>query len=460
MPSQPYDLLVIGAGPAGSGAAWAAAEQGHRVVLVERDKIGGTCLNYGCDPTKVLLHTAHLLHAARHADSYGIRIPSAAADWPAVQASLQQLLDQMRGGDDQQAREHLATKGIDVLKGDAYFQSPREISVGDQTVCAERIIIASGSQAVVPHIKGLRDASFITNKQAVSLPMLPRRLAILGGGSIAIQFAQLFHRFGVQVTLLEQATTFLSKDDRELADQLCGLLANEGIRMETEVELASVQRDGAAKRLTFRQPGRAEETLLVDEILVTIGYQPMLDLLNLPTAGVEINEHGIMVDRTLRTSAPHIWAAGDVTGSYQYTHVAYDQGRLAAHNAFAATPQPFDDRIIPWVIYTSPELAHVGQTEEQLRAAGIAYHVGRKPMREVERAVANRQTDGQVKLLVADDGAILGGQILGANAGELIAPVVLAMRAGLPATMLATTILPYMTMAEGVRWAADAAIRR
>jgi pyruvate/2-oxoglutarate dehydrogenase complex dihydrolipoamide dehydrogenase (E3) component len=460
MASQPYDLLVIGAGPAGSGAAWTAAEQGRRVALVERDKIGGTCLNYGCDPTKVLLHTAHLLYGARHADCYGLRIPSAEADWLEVRASVQQLLDQMRGGDDQQARKNLAKKGIDVLKGEAYFHSPREIVVGDQMVCAQQIIIASGSQAVVPDIKGLRDAGFITNKQAVNLPMLPRRLAILGGGSIAIQFAQMFHRFGVEVILLEQATTFLSKDDRELADMLCGLLSNEGIRMETEVELSSVRRDGAVKRLTFRCRGRSEEALLVDEILVAVGYKPVLDTLNLAAAGVEVGEDGVKVDQTLRTSISHIWAAGDVIGRYQFTHVAYDQGRLAAHNAFAAKPRPFDERVIPWVIYTAPELAHVGKTEEQLREAGIAYHVGRKPMSEVERAVANRQTDGQVKLLVADDGAILGGHILSAHAGELIAPVALAMRAGLSAEMLATTILPYLTMAEAVRWAADAATGR
>jgi pyruvate/2-oxoglutarate dehydrogenase complex dihydrolipoamide dehydrogenase (E3) component len=460
MPSQPYDLLVIGGGPAGSGAAWAAAEQGRRVALVERDKIGGTCLNYGCDPTKVLLHTAHALHAARHADSYGLHIPTARADWPAVQTSLEQLLDQMRGGDDQHARGHLARQGIDVLNGDAYFQSPHEIIVGEQVVCAERIIIASGSQAIVPHIKGLREAGFITNKQAFRLPMLPRRLAILGGGSIAIQCSQMFQRFGVQVTLFEQGAICLPNDDRELANTLCDLLASEGIRMECGVEITSVQRDGAAKRLFFRQSSGAEESLLVEEIFVTIGYRPQLDLLNLPSAGVAIDERGIVVDQTLRTSAPHIWAAGDVIGRYHYTHVAYDQGRLAAHNAFATQPQPFDDQIIPWVIYTSPELAHIGRTEEQLRAAGVAYYVGRKPMREVERAVANRQTDGLVKLLVASDGTILGGHILGPNAGELVAPVVLAMRAGLPASALASTILPYLTMAEGVRWAAEAAIRR
>jgi pyruvate/2-oxoglutarate dehydrogenase complex dihydrolipoamide dehydrogenase (E3) component len=460
MPNRPYDLLVIGAGPAGSGAAWAAAEQGYRVALIERDKIGGTCLNYGCDPTKALLQTAHVLHGARHADRYGVCISGAEADWPEVQARVRELLDQMRGGSDEQARKNLAKKGIDVLKGEACFHSAHEIALGDQMIRAEQIIIASGSQAVVPDIMGLCDAGFITHKQAVNLPKLPRRLAIIGGGSIGIQFAQMFHRFGVQVTVLEPAPTFLAKEDRDLANMLCGLLCDEGIRIEIGVELFSVRRDGANKRLTFGCPGRSEEVLQVDEILLTVGYKPVLGPLNLAAAGVEVGEDGIEVDQTLRTSAPHIWAAGDVLGGYQFTHVAYDQGRMAAHNAFAAKPRSFDDRLIPWVIYTAPELAHAGRTEEQLREAGIAYQVGRKPMSEVERAVANRQTDGLVKLLVADDGAILGGHILGANAGELIATVVLAMRGGLTAETLATTMLPYLTMAEGVRWAADSATGR
>jgi pyruvate/2-oxoglutarate dehydrogenase complex dihydrolipoamide dehydrogenase (E3) component len=327
-------------------------------------------------------------------------------------------------------------------------------------ICAEHIIIASGSQAVVPDIVRVRDAGFITHKQAVNLSSLPRRLAIIGGGSIGVQFAQMFQRFGVEVTVLEPAPTFLAKEDRDLADMLCGLLRDEGICVKTGAELISVCRDGLDKRLTFACPGRSEETLLVDEILITVGYKPVLGPLNLAAASVESDEDGIKVDQTLRTSVPHIWAAGDVIGDYQFTHVAYDQGRLAAHNAFAPQPRPFDDRVIPWVIYTAPELAHVGRTEQQLREAGIPYQVGRKPMSEVERAVANRQTDGLVKLLVADNGAILGGHILSANAGEMIAPVVLAMRAALPADTLATTMLPYLTMAEGVRWAADSAISR
>jgi dihydrolipoamide dehydrogenase len=458
MTHDTFDLLVIGAGPAGGGAAAAAAERGARVALAERDKIGGTCLNYGCDPTKALLHIAHLLHGARHADRYGLRIPSADADWPAVLAYVDKVVDEMRGGDDAQARKKVAREqGVEVLNGEARFVSPHELAVGGRTLRAERVIIAAGSQPIVPEIDGLCEAGYITNKEAVSLPRLPGRLAIVGGGPLGIEFAQMFALFGAEVVVLEQAPAMLAKDDRELADILCGLLEKQGVRLETGVEVRQARRDGAAKRLTIRHADRSEEQLVVDEILVAIGYKPVLDALNLEAAGVETTEKGIAVDETLRTNVPHIWATGDVTGGYQFTHVAFDQGRLAAENAFAGRPRPFDDRAIPWVTYTNPELAHVGKTEEQLREEGVQYAVGRKKMSEVERAAAIGQTDGLVKLLVGEDGEILGGHILAPNAGELIAPVVLAMRAGIPAEQLAATILPYPTLAEGVRWAAEEA---
>jgi pyruvate/2-oxoglutarate dehydrogenase complex dihydrolipoamide dehydrogenase (E3) component len=459
MTEQSYDLLVIGAGPAGSAAATTAAEQGARVALVERDQIGGTCLNYGCDPTKALLHTANLLHNARYAYRYGLSIPSADAEWQAVQACVKQVVDTVRGGSDKQARDDLVAKGIEALSGAARFVAAHAVQVGNRTLLAERIIIAAGSQPVVPEIAGLSDVGFITNKEAVWLPRLPHRLAIVGGGPIGVEFAQIFQRFGVEVVVLEQGPTILPKDDRELADLLCGLLAGEGIRLETEVELEQVRDERDGKCLIVRCGERAQEELLVDEILVATGYRPALDELDLEAAGVETTDEGIKVDATLRTSVEHIWAAGDVTGGYQFTHVAYDQGRLAAHNAFAAKPRPFDDRAIPWVTYTSPELAHVGKTEEQLREAGSVYRVGRKPIGEVERAVVTGQTAGLVKLLVDADGEILGGHILAAGAGELIAPVVLAMRAGLTIEALATTILPYPTMAEGLRWAAEVALQ-
>ena len=456
MTEQTYDFLVIGAGAAGSSAVSAARKGGRRVALVERNILGGTCLNYGCDPTKTLLHTARLLYQARHAERDGLCIPQAQADWTQVLARVQQVIKQLRGGTNEEASAQLAHQGIDVLQGEASFVTPHKLSVAGQSVEAERILIATGCETLVPPIEGLREAGYITNVQAVSLADLPHRLVIVGGGAIGIEFAQMFQRFGVEVTVLERGSQMLDKEDRELAEPLCKLLAQEGIRMETGAELRRVQKDGECKRLTVRHHSGAEEEMVVDEILLALGRRPVLESLHLEAAGVKTGKKGIEVDATLRTNVPHIWAAGDVTGGYQFTHVASEQGKLAAHNAFAHDAQPFDDRAIPWATFTDPALAHVGKTEEQLREKGIAYRVGRISFAQNERAIIEGETAGLVKLLVDEQDMILGGHVLAAHGDDLLAPIVVAMHAQLPITALAATILPYPTLSEAVRAAAGA----
>lgn len=456
MTEQTYDLLVIGAGAAGSSAVSAARKDGRRIALVERNILGGTCLNYGCDPTKTLLHTARLLYQAQHADRDGLRIADARADWAQVLARVQQVILKLRGGTNEEASAQLAHEGIDVLQGEASFVTPHKLSVAGQSIVAERIIIATGCETLVPPIEGLRETGYITNVQAVSLADLPRRLVIIGGGAIGIEFAQMFSRFGVEVTVLERGSQMLDKEDRELAQPLCELLSHEGIRMETGAELKRAQKDGECKRLTVHHSSGAEEEMVVDEILLALGRRPMLQSLHLEAAGVKSGKKGIEVDATLRTNIPHIWAAGDVTGGYQFTHVASEQGKLAAHNAFARDVQPFDDRAIPWATFTDPALAHVGKTEEQLREKGTAYHVGRTSFSQNERAIIEGETAGLVKLLVDEQGTILGGHVLASHGDDLLAPIVVAMHAKIPVSALAATILPYPTLSEAVRVAAGA----
>lgn len=454
MPSSSYDLLVIGGGPAGEAAAKSARAQGLSVALVERHKLGGTCHNYGCDPTKTLLHVAHTLYSTRHVEQYGLRVPKAEADWSAVQTWVQSVLETIQGGTQADARAATEREGIDVFMDEARFVSMHEVAVGKQTLRAERIIIATGTVAAVPEVEGLAEAGYITNIEAVSLPELPKRLAILGSGAIGIEFAQLFSRFGVEVAVLERESQLLATEDRELADQLCDLLTDEGITFKTDVDLRHVTLESSGKRLTMRCGDQPEESLLVDEILVATGRRPVLDELNLDVVGVETNKKGIVVDDTMRTSVPHIWAVGDITGGYQFTHVANEQAERAVQNAFAKEPQPFNHDAIPWVTYTSPELAHVGKTEEELRKANVAYNVLRAPMKENDRAMTTGQTAGLVKLLVGNDGHILGGHILSEQAGEMIAPVILAMRTKLTASQLTEALMPYPTLVSSVRNAA------
>lgn len=451
-----YDLIVIGGGPAGSEAAFTANENGAHVAVIERDHLGGTCLNYGCDPTKTLLYIANLVSQTRRAENYGLRIPSVEVEWPAVLAFVQQALEKMRGGTFEEARDNMRERGIDLYIDEAKFVSPFEVSVSDQTIRGERILIAAGTETLVPPVDGLEEAGYITNVEAVSLPNLPSSLAVVGGGPVGIEFAQMFSRFGVDVTVFEQEPRILPTEDHELTHKLADILVDEGIRLETGAKLQRVQQRNGCKQLTFSDNNNGpSEQLTVEEILLAVGRRPALDKLNIKAAGVELNKKGVVVDETLRTTVPHIWAAGDITGGYQFTHVATPQGRLVAHNAFSEKPKPFDDQVIPWATYTYPALAHVGKTEEQLQEAGVEYEVARLSLDSVERAIAMGQADGLIKLLVDPHGKILGGHTLAPQGAEILAPVVLAMSNDLSVETLAEAILPYPTLVEGVKWAAQ-----
>jgi pyruvate/2-oxoglutarate dehydrogenase complex dihydrolipoamide dehydrogenase (E3) component len=454
MAKNEYDLIVIGSGGAGSTAATTAAGMGKRIALVERDKLGGTCLNYGCDPTKTLLYTAHLLYHARRASALGLRFPQAGADWPAVQAHVRDVQEIIRGGTSEQARAGIAAQGVDLFMGEAMFSSSHEIRVNGETLRGERFVIATGTVPLIPDIEGLPETGYITNVEAVSLPELPKRLVVIGGGPIGLEFAQMFSRFGVQVVVLERGEQPLPREDRELAIALCAQLTTEGIRLEFGAEMRCGEIDEHGKHIHIHSQEDQDEDLMTDQLLVAVGRRPALDTLNLDAAGVQYTDEGITTNATLRTNVPHIWAAGDITSKYQFTHVAFDQGKLVAYNVFAQEPQAFDDRVIPWVTFTDPELARVGLSEEDLQEAKIEYRVGRAYFNKLDRAITNDQTFGSVKLLADLDGKILGGHILGANAGDLIAPVVYAIRYGLTIKMIAEAMLPYPTMAEAVRWAA------
>jgi len=454
MAKKEYDLIVIGAGGAGSTAATSAASMGKRVALIERDKLGGTCLNYGCDPTKTLLHTAHLLYHARHASTLGLRFPQAEADWAAVQAHVRQVQKTIRGGTLEQARAGIAAQGIDLFMGEAMFTSPHEICVNGETLTGRRFVIATGTTAFIPDIEGLSETGYITNVEAVSLLELPKRLVVIGAGPIGLEFAQMFSRFGVKVDVLEREKQPLPREDSELAMALCSQLRAEGIRLEFSSEMRCGEINKRGKHIHIHGAKGKEEELVADQILVMVGRQPALNALNLETAGVQYTDKGIPTDAILRTNVAHIWAAGDITSQYQFSHVAAAQGKLVAHNVFARKPQAFDDRIIPWVTFTDPELARVGMTEADLQESKIKYRVGRVDFKKLDRAITTDQTCGSVKLLAGADGKILGGHILGANAGDLIAPVVYAMRFGLTVKMMAEAMLPYPTMAEAVRGAA------
>ena len=449
----PYDLIVIGAGAAGSTAAAEARGQGARVAMAEQWKVGGTCLNAGCDPTKALVRAAHALHEARAASRFGIMVEDVRADWPAVVDRVERVIDAIRGGDgDRNIRE----AGIDLRKGHARLLAPHEVEVAGDVLRGDAVILATGVRAFIPPIPGLREAGFITNVEAVTLPALPRSLAIIGGGTIAMEFAQIFARFGVEVTVLGRNPRLLPPEEPELSDILRERLVEEGVRIETGVALDGVSMAGARKRLSGHRGGNRLD-IEVDEILVAAGRTPNVEDLGLEGAGVVFNAAGIVTEATLQTTAPGVWAAGDcVAGAPRFTSLADHQARVAAYNALGGTPpRSAIETVVPTAVFTDPELGRVGLTETAARNAGYTVRAETVPMRDLARAVIAGETAGGVKLVSdADTGRLLGGSVLAAGGGELLGEIALAVRLGLTCHAIADTLHAYPTMSEGVFWTA------
>lgn len=448
-----FDLIVIGAGGAGSTVAGEAVNRGARVAMMEKWKVGGTCLNVGCDPTKTLVRSAQVLHLARHEERFGIHAENVHANWPAVMDRVERVIDTIRGGDsDKNVRE----SGVHLYKGEGHFVSPHEVEVNGEVLWAEKIVIATGANERIPAIDGLAEAGFITNVEAVSLPELPKSMAIVGGGVIGCEFAQIFARFGVDVTILGSSDRLLPREDEALTTRLEAVLRREGIDVQTGVRVKQVTMDGNLKCLTGLLDGKPVEHCQVEQILVATGRSPVLDPLKLDHAGVEATPKGIPVDDQLRTNVPHIWAVGDATGLYPFTHVADYQARIAEHNAMSGqAPQLADYTAVPWTTFTDPELSRVGLTEQEAIDAGHDVKCAVVEIKDLARAVTSGETDGIVKLVM--DRAtrkLLGGHILAANAGEMLPEVVLTMRAGLTVDGIADAIHSYPTLSEGVFWAA------
>lgn len=460
MTSKTHDFIAIGSGPAGGSAAKAAAANGHSVAIIEADRLGGTCLNYGCDPTKTILDAAHAYARARDAEQHGFQVDQARLEWGQVSQRAHEVIREIRGGSHQDAVERQRSRGIEVIQGEASFRSPRCLQVGDRLLESDRILIATGASAQVPPIDGLETTGFVTNVEVLSeWEEPPERLAIIGAGPVSVEFAQMLCRAGVEVTVFEVGSRIMIHDDCELAEALQKTLAGHGLRFILEADLQRIERHGESKRLHLGGEDEDSTFVEVDEILVAAGRQPNTERLNLAAAGVDLAEAGcIQVDACLRTSASGVFAAGDVAcPEHAYTHVASPQGKLAAENAFSSDPQPFDFGAIPHCTYTDPALAAIGLTEEALQESGRDYRVGRVKMADLPRGKMAGETDGLYKVLTSPDGDLLGVHILAVHAGDLLAPAVLAMQAKLPVQTLADAMFPYPTFGEGLSIAAGQA---
>ncbi len=436
------DLVIIGGGAGGLVVASVAAQLGLKVTLIEKEKkLGGDCLHYGCVPSKTLIQTAKVASLMRRGSEFGLNALAPDVDLGKVNAHVQSVIDHIQHNDDpQRFRDY----GCEVLLDEgAEFISPHAVRVGDQIIEGKRFVIATGTRPFIPPIPGLAETGFITNLDLFSLTSLPKRLVVLGGGPIGLEMGQALARLGSQVTIVHREAHILPNDDPELADRLQEILTKEGIQFHTSMEAVRCCRENDGISIECMDG----QTIKADQILVATGRQPNVDGLGLEAAGVKYTRQGITVDRRQRTSQRHIYACGDICGPYAFTHMAEYQAGIVISNAIFRFPKKTNYRVVPWVTYTDPELAQVGLTEQQAREQGIEPAVLRFSFKDIDRALAEVETQGLTKL-ITHRGRILGAVILGPHAGELIHEIVLAMQTNAKLSDISAAIHAYPTLAQ------------
>ena len=455
-PAPSYNLVVLGGGTAGLITAAGAAGLGARVALVEREHLGGDCLNVGCVPSKALLRAARAVADVRDAGQYGVEIPPGTrVNFPAVMERMRRLRSEISPHDSaQRYRDEL---GVDVFLGEGRFVESDSVEVDGRRLRFRRAVIATGARAMPLPIPGLAEAGYLTNETVFSLTELPKRLAIIGAGPIGCELAQAFARFGSQVTLLEVMPQILIREDKDAAALIQAALIRDGVSLVLGCQITGVERDGQDKVLRVEKNGQREE-VRVDAVLLGVGRAPNVEGLNLEAVDVEFDtKQGVKVDDRLQTTNPRIYAAGDICSPYKFTHMADALARIVIQNTLFVGRAKASALTVPWCTYTDPEIAHVGLYEHEAEKQGIAIQTFQQEMGQVDRAVLEGDTDGFVKIHTqAGKDTILGATIVTRHAGEMISELTLAMVGGLGLGTLARTIHTYPTQAEAIKRAADA----
>jgi len=448
------DLCIIGAGSGGLAVAAGAVQMGATIVLVERGRMGGDCLNYGCVPSKSLLAAARLASAWRRGAELGIGCDPPRIDFAAVADSVERVIQRLAPNDSVERFERL---GVHVIRAEARFVDPRTVRAGDTMIRPRRFVIATGSAPVVPPIPGLDSVPFFTNETVFANRTAPSHLIVIGGGPVGIELAQAHRALGAAVTVID-AGPLLPHDDPELVALLARRLAEDGIALKPSVAVAGVEREGTNLAVTLatggkENGGKENERVIGSHLLVAAGRRPNLAALDLSAAGIEANAKGIVVDARLRTTNRRAFAIGDAAGGPQFTHVALYHAGIVIRNALFRLPARVDYRALPWVTYTDPELAQAGQSEASAREAGPV-QVLRWSFADNDRAHTERDTSGEMKIITGRRGRILGATILGAAAGDLILPWALAIAQRLKIGAMANLIVPYPTRGEAGKRAA------
>jgi pyruvate/2-oxoglutarate dehydrogenase complex dihydrolipoamide dehydrogenase (E3) component len=447
-----YEVLVIGSGEAGKWVTWTVAQAGHRTAVVERKYIGGACPNIACLPSKNVIRSAKANWFAKHGEEYGIQTGPVSTDMRGVFSRKRKMVE----GEVRAHLERFKATGAELIRGEARFVAPKTVEVklndgGQRTITGDRVFLDLGSRAAIPDIAGLAAAKPMTHVEALDLQRLPEHVIVLGGGYVGLELAQALRRFGSAVTVIERGPQIASAEDADVAQALLESFRSEGIEVALDTRVREVEGLSGQKVRIVTENGHGQRTIEGTDLLAATGRTANTQGIGLEAAGIEVDARGyIKVNERLQTSAPDVWAMGDCAGSPQFTHVAFDDFRVVRDNLNGGS-RTTRDRLIPFCMFTDPELARVGLNETEAKRRGTAYRLAKMPMAGVLRAVAIGETRGFVKMLVdSESDRILGFTAFGAEASEMMAVVQTAMLGGLPYTVLRDAIFTHPTVAEGL----------
>ena len=442
-----YDAIIIGSGQAGNPLAHNLADLGWSVALVEQKNLGGTCINVGCTPTKTMVHRAQVAHYARNAARWGVNASNVSVDLPKIVAQKDEVVLRFRASQQRQVDKRPSLR---LHRGHARFTGPRQLKVGDDLLESEKIFINVGGRPNIPAIPGLHAVSYLTNESVMRLTVLPEHLLILGGGYIGLEFGQMFRRFGSRVTVLHTGNQIVSREDPEIAAELHKALEAEGIQFLLSSRTTRVENKNGAITLSFER-GATSSNVSGSHLLIAAGRAPNTHDLGLEKAGVESDKNGfIKVNGRLETNIPGVWALGDCNGGPAFTHISYNDFQIVYGNLIEEKNLTTENRLVPYCVFTDPQLGGVGMTEKEARAKGFKLKIGRCPMPCVARAIERGETAGLMKLIVDDSNdRILGASILASEGGELVQILGTLMLANQPYTLLKGAVYIHPTLAEG-----------
>ncbi|MEG4227699.1 mercuric reductase [Microcoleus sp. N9_B2] len=455
-PASSYNLVVIGAGPAGLIVAAGAAGLGAKVALIEKHLMGGDCLNVGCVPSKAMIRSARAVGDIWHASKFGVNVSNTPeVDFAAVMERMRRIRSGISDVDSVERYQHKL--GVDVFLGSGSFTSNSTIEVAGQTLRFKKAVIATGARARQPQIPGLQEAGYLTNETVFNLTQKPQRLAVIGAGAIGCELAQAFRRLGSEVVLLHKNAHILDEEDADAATIVQQVFLREGIQLILESQISRVEQTNLGK-VIYYQSQNQEASVIVDEIIVSVGRSPNVEGLNLESVSVEYDtQKGVFVNDNLQTTNPRIYAAGDICMKHKFTHAADFAARMVIQNTLFFGRKKLSALTIPWCTYTDPEIARVGMGDREIQAQGIDVDTFLIPFDKVDRAIIDGEEEGFVKIHVKKGSdKILGATIVARHAGDMISEITLAMVNNIGLGKIASTIHPYPTQAEAIRKAGDA----